>query len=320
MIDSINFAIRDFYNFDFRNLKRIGITPKAFQIEKKGFLVTGYYFKYNNIDFSYIPANGKVTVKTTTHKVLKKRDITLSDLKTYKEILLQTIKRVFNRTDVKLYLERIDYYVDIEMTEKMKKLYINLYRLYNPDFGHMKIKKSYKTSVYRQSGRGKYNLNMYSRFEFTKKEKDKNILRIELQMKKSKIEKELKQAGISRDLDNYWTKEAMKEYYFDFLEGFFGIGLHRDLDDAKLVIDNSCYSNKYKEKLKKFLEEMSLEIDEKELVKSKKYNCATIKKYKKMLGDISVNTLCVSRITSKVKVLPNLLDMARQIAEIKYFR
>lgn len=188
------------------------------------------------------------------------------------------------------------------------------------DFGRMKIKKSYKTSVYRQSARGQYNLNIYSRFECTKDSKDRNILRVELQMKKSKINKELNQYGISKDLDNYWSKEAMEEYYFKFLEDFFGIGPHRQLEDAKQIIDESDYSENYKEKLKKFLEDISLEIDYRELSKNKKYYSGTIKKYKKMLADISVNTLCITRITRKYKVLPNLLDLARDVANKKYFK
>lgn len=187
-------------------------------------------------------------------------------------------------------------------------------------FGRMKIKKSYKTSVYRQSQRGQYNLNIYSRFECTKEHKDRNILRVELQMKKSKMIKEQDQFGITRELDNYWSKEAMEEYYFKFLEGFFGIGPHRRLADAKLLIDNSDYSDNYKMKLKKFLDDISLEIDHRELSKNKKYYSSTIKKYKQMLADISVNTLCISKINNKIDVLSNLLDLARDVAERKYFK
>ena len=134
LIDSINFCIDEVYNLDFKYLRNMGITPKYFQVEKSGFMITGYHFKYNNIDFSFRPSVARVEIKTTTHKVLEKDDVTLSDLESYKEILSKTILKIFNTMDLKINLERLDYCVDIELADKLKKLYIELYRLHDPKF------------------------------------------------------------------------------------------------------------------------------------------------------------------------------------------
>lgn len=321
MIDSINFIIKDVYNLDFDYLKAIGIKLKMFQIEKNnGFIISGYYFKYKNVDFTFYVATSKVEVKTNTHKLLNKEDITLSDMKEYQIRLNQIIAEVFNGHNVKLKIIRLDYYVDIMLMEKTMKLYLNLYRLYNPKFGRMIRKKSYETSVYRQNKRGQYNLNIYSRFERTKMVKDKNVLRLELQMKKAKIKRELNKYGITDELENYWSIDGMQKNYFDFLVDFFGSGPHRRLKDAKKIIAKSDCFKTYKEKLKKFLEDISAEIDDRELVKSKKYSAPTVRRYKQMLSDLGINTLCVSRITNNIEALPNLLDLAKEKAERDYFK
>lgn len=134
LIDSINFIINEIYNLDFKHLKKLGINPKYFQVKNRGFTVSGYNFKYNNIDFSFRPLLGTIIVKTTTHRVLEKDDVTLSDLEIYKEILSKTILKIFNTMDLKINLERLDYCVDIELADKLKKLYIELYRLHDPKF------------------------------------------------------------------------------------------------------------------------------------------------------------------------------------------
>lgn len=321
MIDSINFVINNVYHLDFDYLKSLGVKPKNFQVPKNdGFVISGYHFKYKDIDFTFRPAITKVEVKTTTHKLLKKDDITLSDMKLYQDRLNQIVAEVFGGQDVKLKLVRLDYYVDIELPEKEKKLYLNLYRFHNQNFGRMIRKKSYDTSVYRQTKKGQFNLNIYSRFECTRQGKDKNILRLELQMKKAKIQNELKKYGVTAEIDSYWSQNSMQEYYFDFLEPFFGKGPHRRMKDAKKIIEESDYSETYKEKLKKFLDDISAEIDDRELIKSKKYSAPTIRRYKQMLSNLSINTICVSRITDKIEILANLLDIAREIAETKYFK
>lgn len=326
MIDSINFIIRNVPYIEFCYLKSIGIDVKEFRpkkytknTENMEFEVKAYSFVYESVHFQFYPQYEVIIVKTTTHKMLRKRDITLKDAEAYKMKLHQIIQKVFNYNNVSLELHRLDYCVDIKLEEKLKKIYLSLYRWNNPKFGNMKIQKIYKTSVYRQSKRGQFNLNIYSRYEFTGDEADKDILRIELQMKKAKIKKEYDKYGIDKNIDNYWSKDSMEEYYFAYLKKFFGIGQHYKLSIAKSIIDASNYSNKYKEKLKSFLTEMTMEVDYRQLARNKLFSIETIKKYIDMLGILKINTICLYEVYDEFDTFPNLLDIAKEIAEIKYF-
>lgn len=326
MIDSINFIIRNVSYIDFWYLRQIGIDIKEFKpkkytrnTENMEFEARAYSFVYESVHFQFYTQYEVIIVKTTTHKLLDKKDVRLKDAKAYKIKLHQIMQKVFNYNNVQLELHRLDYCVDIKLEEKIKKIYLNLYRWNNPKFGNMKIQKIYKTSVYRQSKRGQFNLNIYSRYEFTGDEEDRDIFRIELQMKKAKIKKEYDKYGIDKNIDNYWSKDSMEEYYFKYLKDFFGIGQHYKLSIAKNIIDSSDYSNKYKEKLKRFLTEMTMEVDYRQLARNKLFSIETIKKYIEMLGNLNINTICLYEVYDGYDVIPNLLDIAKEVAEVKYF-
>lgn len=317
LIDSINFLASGIEFVNFRYLKMLGIKIKKYPtIDRLGNTGYGYSFIYDTVHFNYNGLYKCALIQTNTHSILKKRDITLSDKNLYKEKLTHILHTVFGNTDFNLKVERIDYYVDIPLEENEKKMYLLLFRYHMPHFGYTKLKDIYGSSVYRASKRGQYNINMYSRFEKTGLDIDKNILRIELQMKKAKIQNEFKK-GIPRTIDNYWNKEAMEKYYFGFYREFLGTGTHYNISKAREIINNFELSDSWKRKLKKLLKVMKVELNHSKAVKSKQ----TFKNYVEKLGELDINVLCLwDSFPMHISSLPNLLDLAKAVAEAKYFK
>ena len=124
-----------------------------------------------------------------------------------------------------LELNRIDYCVDVELkSEEELECYLDVLDWNKKKYKYMKEKYKYSTSQYLQTKNGQHNLNAYDRGAKTKKKEDKNILRIELQCKKSFIKKQFVNYGIEKDLYNYWSKSSMEKYYFDYLKDYLYVG------------------------------------------------------------------------------------------------
>lgn len=324
MIDSIDFFIRDIHFLDFNHLRSLGINDiKSFTSKDRlGNENTHYRWSYKGIEFKYNTLAHIVTAITNTHTILdEKMYITLSDRALYKNRIEQIFNEIFSGMLVKYELNRIDYCVDIKFEDDvLLEKYLILYKYQNPKFVHTKIKNIYATSIYRSSGRGQYNLNIYSKYAESKGERYRDILRLELQIKKAKIKKEYEKYGIPKDLDYYWTQEAMEEYYFDFLSDFFGSGKHMKYFKAKELISKSDYSDTWKKKLKKFLKERMVQVDYKNIVKTKK----TFNTYAEKLGALNINTLCMFEALEpffpETDGIDNLLDLARNVANDKYFK
>lgn len=317
MIDSINFLAYDIGFINFNYLRMLGVEIEPYTIfDRIGNSGRGYSFTYKGVQFKFNSIYRCVLIKTNTHDLLNKRDITLGDKETYKEKLNDILKTVFGTTNINLKIERVDYYVDVPLEENQKNMYLALFNNYMPNFAYTKKKTNYASSVYRASKRGQYNINIYSRFEKTKNCLDNGILRIELQMKKPKIKNEAKK-GVPRKLDSYWNIEAMEKYYFDFYRPFFGIGNHYRIEKAREIINHSKLSDSWKKKLKKFLKDMMYEVDYKRVIKSKQ----TFRSYADKLGKLGINVLCIwDCFSPEISSLPNLLDLAKAMAKDKYFK
>ncbi len=324
MIDSINFIIHNTTYIDFKHLKKLGINIKKYQtIDRRGNVGTGYSFIYKTVHFQYNSLWKSILVQTNTHEILEKRDITVSDRSAYIRKINRIIDEVFEGKEVKLELERLDYYVDIPFdSEEIAMKYLVLYKYRNPKFAFTKIKGDYETSIYRASKRGQYNVNIYLRYKKTKNEidKEKNILRVELQMKKAKLIKELKKNRIPRKLENYWSAGAMKEYFFGLYAKFFGKGDIYKYKEAVKVIKKSSYSEVWKNKLIKFLKKMISEDDYKAVLKSKQ----TYDRYVKKLEDLNINVFCMFQAYesyfSDENSIPSIWKLAWDEANNKYFK
>ena len=218
-------------------------------------------------------------------------------------------------------------------------------------YRYMKQDRVYGTSIYLKTKRGTKNFIIYDRYAKTKNEKDKGFYRIEVQLKSKFLKSKFKKEGITKDLDNYWSESAMTDYYFKFLHNFFNEGDYYKLYEGKRLIDKSDNTTKMKHKLIKFREDIILfTLDN--LLKPKfckeankfnrgrkiimdygcakiikrinlKYSYAKIKNYIERLDEIGVNPISIIDYNggrTNRKSLPNLLKLARGIAEEKYFK
>ena len=181
----------------------------------------------------------------------------------------------------------------------------------------MKIEKDYPTSIYMKTKVGQNNLNIYSRYEKTKKEEDKGILRIEVQNKKKKIKNEYDKYGIDKDLDNYWNIQAMNEYYFNFLYDYLYEGNYYKRKTARQIINNSSYTISMKDKLKKFLKDIE-KSKLYTLIAGRKYSNGAINNYIEKLNHLSINPIPIPE-DSEYDKLDNLLNLAREKAKTTYF-
>ena len=158
MIDSINVVVERVERLDKSYIKKeLGIRVKY---KKKYEMET---FVYKDIKFMYYIWYKNLEIETTTHKILGKKDITLSDMKKFKEKMNSIINIVLNTQgyNYSLKLTRTDYYVDVNVGDQLQE-YIKLLHKHREKFGRLKAKKRYDSSVYLKTKSGK-TLNLYSK-------------------------------------------------------------------------------------------------------------------------------------------------------------
>lgn len=298
-----NILIPQFFNF-----------PIAFKKYKE----YEYHLSYKKILFNYYMGSQTLVIRTESNKVLNKKYVTLNDLEEYKNILNNIIFEVTGLFNVRLVLSRIDYYVDLVTNVKSHEIadILEILDKHQDNYKYMRKSKKYKTSYYLKTKRGSHNLNCYDRNARYKNRNLEGIFRIELQLKKPKIKSELKKYGIARIIDNYWTKEAMQEYYFNLLRDFFHNCDYYRIDVAIQKIKRSDYKESMKNKLIAFI----TKINKNGMTKAKKdYSAPTVKNYINKLEKIGLNPVTIS-IDKPYKKMENLLDRAKRIAEEIYFK
>ena len=322
MIDSVNYIIHNIRHVDFEHLQLLGITDiKTYKRKTLNCATyTDYRWSYKSIEFKFSPFFGTVLLLTNTHKLLEpKVDITLADKELFEEQVYEVVHEVFKEQIINLELDRIDYYTDVKTSGFNEMLlYMRMYEFQMPKLGHATIKEKYLTSLHRSSKRGQYNFNAYAKDVESNDERYKNVLRIELQMKRAKIKKESK-IGVARELINYWNSNAMEEYYFNLYRELFGYGMHMKYAKAKEIINASNYSTLWKKKLFNFLKKRMKCFDWKEIVKTKR----TYLSYVDKLKSLNINVLCIPKelesLVGDADGVENLLDKAHKVAEKKIF-
>lgn len=324
MIDSINFIIREVEELDFKHICKIiqGEIKKYTQKNiNTGYENWCYSFQHKGVDFKYNSNLKVVTILANAHKVLNKRDIKESDLNEYEEKVHQTVSEALNTDNFKIELSRIDYCVDVPLTKDEMKVYLFLLKYNKDKFKYMKKKQDYATSVYMQTKKGMRNLNTYARGAKTGKQEDQNILRIELQCKSKLIKREYNKYGIDRALDNYWSEQAMQEYYFDVLSDYFYEGDYYTRKLAYKIINESDNTRRTKVKLKSFLRDVEHNTLA-GLISDKKYSPQVIRNRIEKLNELSINPIPIPKLlveSRKIEHLENLLTRARRIADQNYF-
>ena len=318
MIDSINLSLEYIY-IDMNHLKKIGV---KWRNNKEKTII---FFRYNGIAFRYYHKFGTLSLKTNTHKILKKNEITISDKVEFIRIVNSVANEIFNTKNVLYYFKiiRVDYYVDITV-EELREIYIILLKQHKSFYKFMIEKNEYDSSKYlRSSGKG---LNLYDKQQETEDKKDplidwdyklyRGVIRLEVQLYRSKLKYEEKEHYVERTIDTYWNEKAMIKYYFQFLERYFYEGNYCHLDIAKDKIQNSSNRKDTKEKLITFIKKIVDDgIDS--LKDSYCYN--VIDRYTKKLNAIGVNLITIDD-KYNYDNLENLLNIARRTAEEKYFK
>ena len=132
MLDSINLCIS--IQLNRVHLRKLGITYKGFE--------NGIKFTYKNVKFVYYIPFKNLSIETTTHKILEKIDITLSDKKIYEEELNNIINEIVNSKGIDYvktaFLTRVDYYIDITLDEEKLNTYLKLSYIFCYDPAHPK--------------------------------------------------------------------------------------------------------------------------------------------------------------------------------------
>lgn len=320
MFDSINFIIRYVMQLDFKHICKLGkLKIKHFTKVNKntGYINHCYEFNYKTIEFKYNSNTKILVVMTNTHKILNKTDnITLSDIEEYEERVYQIVSEVLNTNNFKMELNRFDYCVDLKLDDLIRP-YLLIQKYNKKKYKHMKVKMEYGTSIHMNNKHGKTNINFYNRYAKTGQEKDKGIIRFELQCKKKLIKTEYDRYRIDKELSNYWSESAMQEYYFDYLYDFLYEGDFYKYETAKKMIKDSDYTLKTKAKLRKFLRDVEKETMS-DLLEENKYSIGTFQHRVDKLNELHINPIPIPQ-GYKYEKLESLYNMLQEKAKRDYF-
>lgn len=281
---------------------------------------TELHYNYKNgINFTYDCQHYILTITTTAEAVLGKIDIAIGDYTEYMEKVKKIVSEVLGRNveDKDLILKRIDYKVDINITDAEMKIFKQLKDKHYSKYKYMSSKLDYETSMYLSNKNGQTTINSYDKYEESQNIRYYNVWRIEVQVKKTRLRKNLIRYGIERTLDNYWTIDSFNENYFEFLEGYFFVGDYHRLDKCKELIRKSPYSKTVKSNLCKFVTRIN-KVGMTGVKEKYGYNYVTMKKYCELLNNIGVNPVTIDN-DSDVTYMENMLKKSRKIVNEKYF-
>ena len=306
MIDSINFKTKiPLKDLDLSKVENI---QSIYDRKRKNYTI-GIRFEYKCIRFQYYGINEALLIRTNTHVILKKKDITLSDYTKYINKVNDILNDLFDIEKYNIRLSRLDYCVDLNLGEEKIREYLSVLKRSRKTYKYMKMKSKYKSSIYLKTKQGKRNINMYDRGEKTKNNKDKGVFRIELQQKEAFIKK----YGIS--LKQLWSSSSMNNYFFDFLRDYFFEGDYYKISKATEIIDTSDLRPCKKKDLKTFLVAI---MKSESISKVRKFSKYQIKNRIVYLNKLKINPLSIPE-NSKYSELDNLLNMAYKVATAKYF-
>ena len=354
VVDSINVVIQGIRFIDEEHLKQLGI--KDFKI----FGPRQYSFTYKGVSFSYYNDYRNLAIKTTTHKILNKKDIKLSDKAEFVKRLNSIVNQVLNTKgiDYNMKLTEIDYCSDVNVGDDRKEEYIKLLNKHLRRFKQKEKKRIYKESIQVTTKSGGivkgYNKEAEIIYKYNEKREDllnnndekiikqeldnlkkrtqaeiekyKGVIRLEIAMRKSNLKYYLKGSSKKhskdknvpiehRTIDNYWNKEKMEKHFFKEFKSYLYEGDYYKLDLAVNKIKESDISNSWKNKLTKFLQDIS-----KSSIQNVKDNMpnGTFRNYIKQLNMLKINSITIDE-NSKYDCLKSLYSLAVEQAENVYF-
>lgn len=314
IIDSLNFTLigvikKHLYNFD-----------TTFKRCRKDFVYTR---NYKGVHFNFFLLHNCLTLTTHTSKVLRRDNVKEDDIIEYLNNLETIIKEVVNINKINLKLTRCDYNIDLKVSsqEELKEIFVLLNK-HHKKFKYIESKQDYPNSVYLCKPKGSIGINIYDKFsqilnEYNYEDENfRNVVRIELQLKKRKIQRLYKKQDIARDIKEYWCRETMEQQYFDYLKDYLYVGDYYKLSKAKEIIFSSAYSNTIKKGLIKFV----TEINHYGITPtSKNYSYGTSKKYIQLLNELKLNPITIND-DCNIDMIENILNRARRVAEVTKFK
>lgn len=307
----------------------------------------GIEYNFRNIWFTLYGGNSNSTllISANTQKILRKKDIQLSDYTRFRNNVVGNARLVvkgrklspeevakykeespYNNLNIyntkrcmwDLLLHKIEYYADIPFnTQKELNEVCKLLGKYQTQTKGMKSIPKYKDGICLYNKKGMTNIEIYNKYTQSNNDtKYKNTLRLKVVCKNSLIKKLFEKEGIKRNLRNYWTKDMYQRLFIDFLKSFLYEGNYYKLHTAIEKVENSSYSKVIKRNLCNFLKE----INENNMDYSKKlHTLETINNWTRLLEDIGVNPITLPE-NSTFNELPNLIKLIQEQAEEKYFK
>lgn len=202
MIDSINQVVEKIKNLDRKYLKKELNIDVNDTIDKYGNHIQ--HFVYDNIKFIHHIVGRNLRIETTTHKILDKMDITLSDKEVFKNKINDSLNKVLNTKGINYTIKqsRNDYHTDINVADKME-IYLKHLQKYSSSFGHLKAKNKYSSSVSLSTRTGR-KLIFYDREKCIKQKANKKIKKIKSKYKDDKEKMNFK----IKELEEYTSKQC----------------------------------------------------------------------------------------------------------------
>lgn len=202
MIDSINQVVENIKYLDRNYLKNMLNIYVNETKDEKGNPI--YYFNYRDIKFIYHVVGRNLRLETTTHKILEKRDITLSDKEIFENKINGILNNILNTKNIKYSTKqtRNDYYTDVFVGIKTR-VYMEQLKKHSSTFRRMKRKKKFKSSAYLETDTGR-TLNLYDKETCIKDKAQKKIKKIK---KKYKHSEQLKNFKI-KEIEDYANQQC----------------------------------------------------------------------------------------------------------------
>lgn len=301
---------------------RLGIIVKPYQIKWDYFKYSKAcaYYNTDNVSYNYYMMSNYLLICTNAHKICNKenQDITLSDYNNYIENIRMLLSEVVEDYDTDILLNRIDYYTDVYFDENEHKVFMKLLHKHDLSYRYAKSKIIYDSSVHLNNRAGKFNINIYDKYEQTNQDEVyKGIIRFEIQNKNSLMKSNKVKYGIAQDLKNYWDIESFNEFFINILEGYTFLGDYYKLDKAKQkIMESNQLTETKKKNICNFLE--AINWTNMPTVR-KQVNRATIKSYIEVLNNMKISPYCIDN-NEDVDYMENILTKIKKIADSRYFK
>jgi hypothetical protein len=255
--------------------------------------------------------------------VLGRQDVTENDVDEYIQKINVIIREIVDLKIIKLNLTRCDYCIDVKISsnKELQEIF-KLLNKHHSQFKYIKANQIYEDSRYLCKPNSSININIYDKFSQLlniygyEDENYRNVIRVELQLKKKKIQRLNNAENLKRNIREYWCQETMQKQYINYLHQYLYEGDYYKLSKAKSIIISSSYSKTIKNNLIKFLEDINTRGIT-EASNKKSYNSA--KKYINFLNSLKINPITLNE-DSQFNYIENLLTRVIKVAEDTKFK